>query len=330
MSGVTEEAKPEPKVMSAGNEPARVVLLGPQSARPTLREVVEDLELNDGAIATITAGWQERESEDKELDEHLDGRSVNLMLHSRAEKIFSRDSEFREAHRRTQRSLRELRRLYNIRLSSAMDTVLSLLRESSDPALLDPEIQAALLTLRSVDTWHMHRIDEIRDEFRERWKPWERVDIVREREQVAGLLGSMRVLAIAGGHVAVVLNRLRLFGIQEQLKEKTIIAWSAGAMALSETVVLFHDSPPQGPGHAEVFEQGLSVFPGVIPLPHGHRRLRLDDGARVARFARRFLDTTCVILEAGSRLDWDGVHWASKDGVETLSSDGQVRKLNRW
>ncbi len=45
-------------------------------------------------------------------------------------------------------------------------------------------------------------------------------------------------------------------------------------MVVCETVVLFHDSPPQGAGNAEVLDAGLGLARGVIALPHARRRLR--------------------------------------------------------
>ena len=50
--------------------PRAVVLLGAQRFDPTLGEAVKDLGIK-GRIATITAGWQEREEEDDDLEEHL-------------------------------------------------------------------------------------------------------------------------------------------------------------------------------------------------------------------------------------------------------------------
>ena len=48
-------------------------------------------------------------------------------------------------------------------------------------------------------------------------------------------------------------------------------------MAISERVVLFHDSPPQGPGAAEVLDAGLGLVGDVVVLPQPEFRLRLDD-----------------------------------------------------
>ena len=78
-----------------------------------------------------------------------------------------------------------------------------------------------------------------------------------------------------------------------------MIAWSAGAMALTDRIVLFHDRAPQGPGHPEVYGSGLSLLRDVVLLPHARARLLLDDTARMAVFARRFAPARCV--PAGGR-----------------------------
>ena len=51
---------------------SHIVLLGPQGDRPNLPEVVASFNLADDLVVTITAGWQEREAEDQELDKHLE------------------------------------------------------------------------------------------------------------------------------------------------------------------------------------------------------------------------------------------------------------------
>jgi peptidase E len=103
-----------------------------------------------------------------------------------------------------------------------------------------------------------------------------------------------------------------------------LIAWSAGAMACSERVVLFHDNPPQGAGNAEVLEGGLGLLPELVPLPHAHRRLQLDDQARIALFARRFAPHRCVALDDGAQLFWEQGRWSAPSGVRRLGFDGSV------
>jgi len=133
-------------------------------------------------------------------------------------------------------------------------------------------------------------------------------------------------LAIAGGHVGVLRNRLWLFDVVPVARKGPILAWSAGSMALCERIVLFHDSPPQGPGDAEVFEEGFGVCPGIVPLPHARRRLRLDDPTRVSLFARRFAPARAVVMDDGAILHCDGT--GGRPGGEVpvtcLSANGQL------
>ena len=45
----------------------------------------------EGPVATITAGWEERESDDGELDSVMDGRSQNLRLFGRMMDVLEHD-----------------------------------------------------------------------------------------------------------------------------------------------------------------------------------------------------------------------------------------------
>jgi hypothetical protein len=123
----------------------------------------------------------------------------------------------------------------------------------------------------------------------------------------------------------VLLNRLRLLGLEPLLRTRPVFAWSAGAMALGERVVLFHDTPPQGPGHPEVLDAGLGLFRGLTPLPHGDVRLRLEERNRVAFFAQRFAPSALTLLDEGSALAWNGTTWSAVVGApRRLLADGSV------
>ena len=113
----------------------------------------------------------------------------------------------------------------------------------------------------------------------------------------------------------MLLSRLRLFDVVPLLDGRPVFAWSAGAMAVCDRVVLFHDSPPQGAGDPEVLDAGLAMCRQLVALPHARTRLKLDDPVRVSLFARRFAPATCVVLDAGARLDWDGREWTA--GADT-------------
>jgi hypothetical protein len=129
---------------------------------------------------------------------------------------------------------------------------------------------------------------------------------------------------IAGGHVAVLLNRLMMFDILGLTGDRPIIAWSAGAMVLTERVVLFHDHPPYGPPIAEVLDTALGVARGLVVLPHPRLRLRLDDAERVATLARRFSPAVCVALDHGARITLEDGEVASGAHLQRLAADGSV------
>ena len=303
-----------------------VTLLGPQRFEPTLGAAVRAAGV-EGVLASVTAGWQEREAEDLELHEHLGERSVNLKLYARSEEVFGRDPELFRAHRERQEKLRALQEVYRLRLAHLKRAARELLAREGDAELLEPEREAAIAALRELDAHHLGRIRAINDRFEADWRPLERAAVARHVGQIARALDGVQALAIAGGHVAILLNRLRLFGLDRLLGGRRVFAWAAGAMAVADRVVLFHDSPPQGQGNAEVLEAGLGWAAGVVPLPHARRRLALDDRLRVALFARRFAPALCVALDDGARLRSADLGYQADEGVRRLGVDGAVVTL---
>lgn len=307
--------------------PARMVaLLGPQRFDPTLRRVMDSLGLT-GRVAAITAGWQEREREDRELRDHLGARAVNLELYARAERVAELDPELAAAHRARQLRLQRIQQLYRARLSHAMDACVALAAEPDGDDAARAALESALGAVRALDAEHLARLREIHAEFDARHRPLERDAVVSERDEIARLMDTTDAVAIAGGHVAVLLNRLRSFGIAELLGGRAVFAWSAGAMAASERVVLFHDAPAHGPGWPEVLDEGLGVVKGVVALPHAHRRLKLDDRARVSLMARRFAPALCAALEDGAALVVRPEGWSAGPGARRLGPEGAVEPL---
>ena len=82
-------------------------MLGPQR-RPTLDTVAASLRPGAGPIATITAGWQEREPDDGALSEQLGSRDVNLSLYRRWLDVQDRDPDFAAAERQLRGVLEEV------------------------------------------------------------------------------------------------------------------------------------------------------------------------------------------------------------------------------
>jgi hypothetical protein len=300
-----------------------VTLLGPQR-RPTLDTVAASLRL-DGPVATVTAGWQEREPEDGELSRRLGSRDVNLGLYRRWLDVQERDPEFAAAERRLQGVLEELQDLYLLRLDHSLQAVYAVQRRSGNDRLRASVLAEAISAVRDLDAAHLHRISDVRGDFYQQLPPHDRPVIAEHRAAVARLLGDAAALVVAGGHVGVLADALHLFNVAASLRSP-VIAWSAGAMVLSERVVLFHDRAPQGPGHPEVYSSGLSVMRNVVPLPHARARLLLDDAPRMAVFARRFAPARCVLLENGTRIDTDS-DGACPPGTRVLAEDGRVTSL---
>lgn len=300
-----------------------VALLGPQRFTPTLGEAVAAAGVG-GRLASVTAGWQEREGEDLELHEHLGERTVNLMLYARAEDVFARDPDLFRAHRERQERLRELQSIYRHRLAGLREEAWRLFELAGEPALLDPERDDAVRAMARLDTHHLVRVSEIHRDFERDWRPQQRPAVAHHMAAIDRIVEASAALAIAGGHVAILINRLRLFGLAERIGERAVFAWSAGAMAVCRRIVLFHDSPPQGAGAAELLEAGLGLVHEVVALPHARRRLRLDDPVRVRLFARRFApDRSLVLDDGGFLLFRDGVIVAGS-GAQLLGEDGAL------
>lgn len=306
-----------------------VVLLGPQRFDPTLAEAVRELGIK-GKIATITAGWQERESEDSELNEHLEGRTVNLRLYARAEETWKQDPELRAAHRTRQDRMRHKQDFYRIRLEHELEAAFVIQTRKAPPEILDEEHDSSIQAIRDLDDAHLRDCVRERERFLNLCNPSTRPVVAKHRDELAALLKGCAAVAIAGGHVATLLNRLELFDMKPLLAEKPIFAWSAGAMAISDKVVLFHDDPPQGPGAAEVLDRGMGIISGVVPLPQPDQRLRLHDRERVRLLARRFAPALPFTFRNSTRITWNGESWVNAHGVDRLRPDGLLEQHERW
>ena len=301
----------------------KVTLLGPQR-RPTVDAVMRSLHPG-GPVATITAGWRDGEANDGELGKLLGSRHVNLRLYRRWLDVQERDQNFAAADRRLRGVLAEVQEIYLLRLDYALRAVYAVQRRNGNVQALAEELAEAIAAVRELDAAHLRRIGDIRGEFYQAWPPHSRPVIAAHRAEVSGVLGGAAALVVAGGHVGVLADALHLFNVAAALRSP-VIAWSAGAMALTDRIVLFHDRAPQGPGHPEIYGSGLSALRNLVLLPHARARLLLDDAPRMAVFARRFAPARCVLLEAGTRID-TGADSSCPPDTRVLADDGRVTTL---
>lgn len=292
----------------------QVTLLGPQR-RPTVDHVLPKLD-PELPIATVTAGWQEREPDDDELDTLLGGRSINLKLYGRWLDVRDRDPEFAVAQFDHRARLDELRTLHLVQLESALGALYSVRQRNGERAQAIAEaVSDAEAVVRLLDDRHLARVREANGSFADAFPPADRPVVEQHRAEVRRILEQTGALVVAGGHVVVLLRAMQLFEVAPFIPD-SVVAWSAGAMALTDHVVLFHDRTPQGPSPVEIYDDGLALVSGLVLLPHARRRLRVDEPGRMAALARRFAPTPCVVLDDGTRLDLE------EDG--TLPPDARV------
>jgi hypothetical protein len=301
-----------------------VTLLGPQR-RPTVDQVVRDLD-PDAPIATVTAGWQEREGDDAELSQLLTGRARNLKLHERWIDVLERDPDYAVAEREHRTVLDELQQFYLVQLDHALRATYAVAqRHDGHPRTREAALADALAVVTMVDRNHVARVQEVRLAFYDAWRPEERPVVAEHREAVCRRLHEAVALVVAGGHVGELVRVLHLFHVAPHLPAH-VVAWSAGAMALTERVVLFHDRAPQGPAHAEVYDEGLGLVAGAVLLPHARRRLDVDDRTRMGVLARRFAPASCVVLDDGVRVDLTGTG-DLPGNTRVVGADGRITSL---
>jgi hypothetical protein len=275
-----------------------ITLLGPQR-RPTLDRVLSSLAVG-GPVAVVNAGWQERESDDAEILALAGEQAVNLRLFARWMDVLP---EYAAAEREHRQVLDELRQLYLIRLDHALQAESAVTaRTDGHPHTLAMASADALEAVRLLDATHLARVGELHETFYGTWRLEERGTIAGHREEVRGLLSTAECLVVAGGHVGDLIRVLHLFHLSPHLPPR-VVAWSAGAMALTPRVVLFHDRAAQGASLTEVFDAGIGVVPGLVLLPHARRRLLTDDVLRMSGLARRFAPDSCLVLDDGVRVD---------------------------
>jgi hypothetical protein len=150
--------------------------------------------------------------------------------------------------------------------------------------------------------------------------------VARHIQELRAAIEPTDAVVIAGGHVAVLLNRLQLFAIAELAGPRPIVAWSAGAMALTERVVLFHDDPPHGQAISEVLDTGLGLARDLVVLPEPRLRLHLDDAPRVGELAQRYAPATCVALDHGAQVWVDGGRAIRASSAQRLDTSGRVEQ----
>jgi hypothetical protein len=305
---------------------AHRILLGPQRPNINLGEAVAAAPFPDGPLAVISAGWQEAEGDIDDLRALVDRPLIDLELYHRAERVFANDQALTAIYRERQDRLQELQRLYRLRLAQAMLAARRIRRAVAAQDLIAAEERHAIAQLRALDRHHFRRVQSVFDEFAASIA--ESGALAEHTAAIEAQLKDCAAVMITGGHVLVLLNRLQLFGLRRLLSNRHLITWSAGAMVLSDQLVLFHDKTPLGRRDPELVGPGLGLLPGYIVLPDAQKRLRTKDPVRTGLFSSRFAPARCITLNNGSQLHLEGGKVVEALRVGQLRPNGVIASLN--
>ena len=301
----------------------RVTLLGPLGDGVDLAKEVDALGV-DGPVALVTAGWEEGERNDADIDRRLGGGTRNLGLYGRRLDVLGGDDEYAAAERLLRTQLDELRQVYLTRLSHALEGVEAIRRRFAEVGRQpDADLDAPIAAVRALDDAHVTAIADAYDRFYVAHPPHDRALINEHRREVASIVSGCAAIAIAGGHVGVLNDCLHLCNLAALIDAQPLIAWSSGCMAISERIVVVDDDDPAGRPD-EIFDIGIGVARGLVALPSAAARLHAHDPDRLALLARRFAPSVCVLLDPGDRLELSSGRPAELDAVGVIAPDGRL------
>jgi hypothetical protein len=176
--------------------------------------------------------------------------------------------------------------------------------------------------MRDMDERHLERVAELHHDFYLRHHPEHRDAVVEARFRVGRDVAGCDAIVIPGGHVGVLLGALHLFNLGPALARpadveggtpvlfRPVIAWGAGAMALTERVLLFYDNAVASPGVSEMLMDGLALTRDLVALPSPKDRLDFKNLERMRILAARTAPAHALLLDEGVRV--------------TLTADGRL------
>lgn len=303
------------------------LVLGPQRPDIYLGTATERLVPKDARIAVISAAWQEAEGDLGDIQQVMDNPLHELGLYQRADTVFAKDDALKSAYRLRQDQLKKQQRLYRMRLRQLTIAARSILKIDGDPVLIADERRHAISQLRALDRHHLNQISKISARFEDTFRLENSSLLADNVAELEEELSRCEYVLLTGGNVVVLINRLKLFGLGPLLKNKNIIGLSAGAMVLTNRIVLFHDRLPQGRRDAEVMCKGLGLISDTVLLPNARQRIRKTEAVRSSLFSRRFSPATCLTLDNNSQLLFQGGKVLHSDRVQHVSREGKFARV---
>jgi hypothetical protein len=299
------------------------VLLGPVTDGAPVAAELTALGV-DGPVALVTAGWEEGERNEAELNRALGGVTRNLGLFGRRLDIMESDPEYAAADRTLRALAADMREVYLVQLRYALRGVDAVRQHAAKARrLAGGELDEAIETVRGIDERYAARLAAAHDEFYTTMRPHDREVIAKHRAEVAALVAECAAVAVAGGHVGVLTEALHLSNLGAVLGDRPLVTWSSGAMAVAERVMVVDDND-LADRPDEVLTAGIGVVHGVVPLAAARLRLHMEDRNRLAVLARRVAPRVCVLLDPGDRLPCDSAGVPDFQLARVVAPDGTV------
>lgn len=297
-----------------------LTILGPERPDGVLPEVLARRGVT-GPLALISAGWRYDEARDEPLRAALPNEVRNLRLYDRFRHLEHDATDVIAPYTRKQDALRKTKERYRLRVHESLSIASALLRENGD--LECPWFRQAIRHLQEVDDLFLAEVRGLHDRYEKECRPGEHPLVRRQREEIREQLNGCAALLIAGGHIGVLRNRAFFFDLGSLITDRPIYAWSAGAMLLTERVLLYHDHTAYGPGTAELLDHGFGLLRQTVFLPHARERLDLGDRVHLAVLSRRLAPRQVVGLENGAVFE-DGRYSGREGAAFTIANDGSV------
>lgn len=297
-----------------------LTILGPERPDGVLPAVLARKGIT-GPVALVSAGWRYDEERDEPLRAAIPNPVVNLRLYDRFREVEHGATELVAAYTAKQDRLRRVKERYRLRFHPALQAALKLFADGRDLAC--PWTAQSVRHLQEADELFLAEARRLHEEFRERHRPGEHPVVRAARDAILADLAPCAALCIAGGHVGVLRNRLFFFDMGPELVKRPLFAWSAGAMVLTDRVLLYHDHTTYGPGTSELLDHGFGLLRNVVFLPHARERLDLDDTDNLAVLAARMAPRRVVGLQNGAVYD-DGRYTGAEGAAFTITTSGSL------
>jgi hypothetical protein len=301
-----------------------LLLLGEQREQPRFQAVLKRWKIT-GPVGLVSAGWEEDEQDDQWVRDSIRNPIVNSMLYELADEVFARDPEVLTLLRERQDHLRDLRDVYQLQLQHLSAILRGLLRRRETQSYVVAPLDLSFAQLRAVDKQYLDSVSEVIRQFDRKIAPKDRPSLVAYRKVVCQRLASCQALLIAGGHVGVLLNRLRLSRVLSHLRLPTI-AWSGGAMALGDTVFFYDHFHPHSGQETELSRHGMRWYQGLQVFPRAEQRLHLHNPVEMALLAGRVACRSLVFSQE-SELEWSNKKLIHLGDVREIGTDGLLKEF---